>query len=83
MDPALPRRHEDATAICVFFTRSLIALRLLPYSEKRPGRKSSWNRHMNPMLNAFEVIRANPTAKRFEIGEMLFAPLAVVSRQYE
>ena len=28
---------------------------------------------MNPMLNAFEVIRANPTAKRFEIGEMLFA----------
>ena len=28
---------------------------------------------MNPMLNAFDVIRANPTAKRFEIGEMLFA----------
>jgi AraC family transcriptional regulator, exoenzyme S synthesis regulatory protein ExsA len=26
-----------------------------------------------PMLNAFEVIRANPTAKRFEIGELLFA----------
>jgi AraC family transcriptional regulator, exoenzyme S synthesis regulatory protein ExsA len=28
---------------------------------------------MNPMLNAFDVIRANPTAKRFEIGEILFA----------
>jgi AraC-like DNA-binding protein len=28
---------------------------------------------MNPMLNAFDIIRANPTAKRFEIGEMLFA----------
>ena len=25
------------------------------------------------MLNAFDVIRANPTAKRFEIEEMLFA----------
>ena len=28
---------------------------------------------MNSMLNAFDVIRANPTAKRFEIGEILFA----------
>jgi AraC-like DNA-binding protein len=28
---------------------------------------------MNPMRNAFDVIRANPTAKRFEIGEILFA----------
>src|SRR4029450_11823905 len=28
---------------------------------------------MTPFLNAFDVIRAIPTAKRFEIGEMLFA----------
>jgi AraC-like DNA-binding protein len=28
---------------------------------------------MNPALNALDVIRANPTARRFEIGEMLFA----------
>ena len=28
---------------------------------------------MNSMLNAYDVIRGNPTAKRFEIGEMLFA----------
>ena len=28
---------------------------------------------MNAMLNAFELIRANPTAKRFEIGDVLFA----------
>jgi hypothetical protein len=28
---------------------------------------------MNPMLNAFDVIRGSPTARRFEIGEMLFA----------
>jgi AraC-like DNA-binding protein len=28
---------------------------------------------MNSMLNAYDVIRAIPTAKRFEIGEMLFA----------
>jgi AraC family transcriptional regulator, exoenzyme S synthesis regulatory protein ExsA len=27
----------------------------------------------NPMLNALEVIRSNPIARRFEIGEMLFA----------
>ena len=36
--------------------------------EKRvPGRLSI------PMLNAYEAIRENPTARRFEIGEMLFA----------
>jgi hypothetical protein len=28
---------------------------------------------MTPFSNAFDVIRAIPTAKRFEIGEMLFA----------
>jgi AraC family transcriptional regulator, exoenzyme S synthesis regulatory protein ExsA len=28
---------------------------------------------MTPFLNAFDLIRAIPTAKRFEIGEMLFA----------
>jgi AraC family transcriptional regulator, exoenzyme S synthesis regulatory protein ExsA len=28
---------------------------------------------MNLVLNAFDVIRANPTARRFEIGQMLFA----------
>jgi hypothetical protein len=28
---------------------------------------------MMPFLNAFDVIRAIPNAKRFEIGEMLFA----------
>src|SRR5262245_30176810 len=28
---------------------------------------------MMPFLNAFDVIRSIPTAKRFEIGEMLFA----------
>ena len=28
---------------------------------------------MSALLNAFEIIRANPTAKRFEIGEILFA----------
>ena len=28
---------------------------------------------MNIVLNAFDIIRANPTAKRFEIGEILFA----------
>jgi hypothetical protein len=31
---------------------------------------------MNPMLNAFDLIRSNPTAKRYEIGAMLFAQFA-------
>jgi AraC-like DNA-binding protein len=29
--------------------------------------------HLPPMLNAWETIRSNPIAKRFEIGELLFA----------
>jgi AraC-like DNA-binding protein len=29
--------------------------------------------HLPPMLNAWESIRSNPIAKRFEIGELLFA----------
>jgi AraC family transcriptional regulator, exoenzyme S synthesis regulatory protein ExsA len=29
--------------------------------------------HLPPMLNALESIRSNPIAKRFEIGELLFA----------
>lgn len=33
-----------------------------------------------PMLNAFEVIRANPTAKRFEIGKSSSPSLTVRCR---
>jgi hypothetical protein len=35
--------------------------------------KSGCKRPATPMLNAFEIIRANPAAKRFEIGELVFA----------
>jgi AraC family transcriptional regulator, exoenzyme S synthesis regulatory protein ExsA len=65
-DKSYARLEPDAQCtLQTVLIRIILEERII--SEARPDQS------MTPFLNAFDVIRAIPTAKRFEIGEMLFA----------